>query len=81
MGCPRQMVEPPTANVRTVRLTQGDTELARRLFSLMAEVFGERSEPLGDRYLEQLLTRTEFWAIGASSATSSWAAYRPTSFR
>jgi aminoglycoside 3-N-acetyltransferase I len=59
------MPERPIANLRTVRLTPGDTEIARRLFSLMAEVFEERSEPLGDRYLERLLNRPEFWAMAA----------------
>ena len=39
--------------------------MARRLFSMMAEVFEERSEPLGDSYLEQLLNRPEFWAMAA----------------
>ena len=59
------MPERPTANLRTVRLTPVDIEMARRLFLLMAEVFEEPSEPLGDSYLEQLLNRPEFWAMAA----------------
>ena len=59
------MPERPTANLRTVRLTPGDIEMARRLFLLMAEVFEEPTEPLGDSYIEQLLNRPEFWAMAA----------------
>jgi len=59
------MPERPTVSLRTVRLTPGDTEMARRLFSLMAEVFEEPSEPLGDSYIDQLLNRPEFWAMAA----------------
>jgi aminoglycoside 3-N-acetyltransferase I len=39
--------------------------LARALFSLMAEVFEEECEPLGDGYLDRLLSRQEFWALAA----------------
>ncbi len=59
------MPERPTANLRTVRLTPADIEMARRLFLLMAEVFEEPTEPLGDSYIEQLLNRPEFWAMAA----------------
>ena len=59
------MPEQPTASLRTVRLTPGETAIARRLFSMMSEVFEEPSAPLGDRYLEQLLNRPEFWAMAA----------------
>ncbi len=51
--------------IQTKRLTSGDQESARRLFALMAEVFEEEAQPLGDGYLEALLGRTEFWAIAA----------------
>ena len=61
------MPERPTANLRTVRLTPADIEMARRLFSLMAEVFEEPTEPLGDSYIEQLLNRPEFWAMASMS--------------
>lgn len=53
------------AELRTKRLTTGDGELARRLFAMMAAVFGEPNEPLGDEYLERLLSRAEFWALAA----------------
>jgi aminoglycoside 3-N-acetyltransferase I len=39
--------------------------VARRLFTLMAEVFDEPSAPLSDHYLEQLLERPQFWAVAA----------------
>lgn len=51
--------------MRISRLTADDRELARALFILMAEVFEEESEPLSDRYLDQLLSRRDFWAIAA----------------
>jgi aminoglycoside 3-N-acetyltransferase I len=52
-------------DLRSRRLTAGDRELARALFSLMAEVFEEPSRPLSDGYLDRLLAREEFWAIAA----------------
>jgi len=47
------------------RLQAGDHEQAAALFRLMAEVFGEDAELLSVAYLERLLGREEFWAIGA----------------
>jgi aminoglycoside 3-N-acetyltransferase I len=52
---------------RTKRLTPRDREEARRLFTLMAQVFSEDCNPLSDGYLDQLLSRREFWAIAAYS--------------
>lgn len=52
-------------DIRSRRLTAGDRELARALFSLMAEVFAEEPRPLSDGYLDRLLARDEFWAIAA----------------
>jgi aminoglycoside 3-N-acetyltransferase I len=52
-------------DIRSRRLTTGDRELARALFSLMAEVFEEEPRPLSDGYLDRLLARDEFWAIAA----------------
>ncbi len=51
--------------MRSMRLQQGDRELARTLFALMAEVFDEPCEVLGDRYLDRLLARQDFWAFAA----------------
>ncbi|MCT7997020.1 GNAT family N-acetyltransferase [Laspinema olomoucense] len=51
--------------IQTKRLTDGDRELARGLFTLMAEVFAEACEPLSDDYLNCLLNRGDFWAIAA----------------
>ena len=52
-------------DVHTKRLTAADRDVARALFALMAEVFEVPGEPLGDAYLERLLTRPDFWAIAA----------------
>lgn len=50
-------------NVR--RLTSGDRDRARRLFTVIASVFeGEHSE-LGDEYIDGLLRREDFWAVAA----------------
>jgi aminoglycoside 3-N-acetyltransferase I len=51
--------------VRFVRLTASDRTTARALFSTMSAVFEEAAEPLGDDYLDRLLSREEFWAIAA----------------
>jgi aminoglycoside 3-N-acetyltransferase I len=53
--------------IRVKRLTAADRDLAKNLFALMADVFEERSEPLGDAYLDRLLARPDFWAIAALS--------------
>lgn len=51
--------------MRSMRLQPGDRELARALFALMAEVFEEPCEVLGDRFLDRLLARQDFWALAA----------------
>lgn len=51
--------------MRVARLGEGDRDVARRLFTLMAEVFDEGCEPLGDAYIDRLLAREEFWAVAA----------------
>jgi aminoglycoside 3-N-acetyltransferase I len=51
--------------LRAKRLTTDDGELARRLFAMMAEVFEEPNQPLGDAYLDRLLSRPDFWAMAA----------------
>lgn len=51
--------------MRTKRLGAGDLAIARRLFVVMAEVFDEEAEPLGDGYLERLLRRDDFWVFAA----------------
>ncbi len=51
--------------IRTKRLSIDDRELARQTFLLMAEVFEEESTSLSDRYLDQLLSGRDFWAIAA----------------
>jgi aminoglycoside 3-N-acetyltransferase I len=47
------------------RLRVDDRLLARRLFALLAAVFGEDAEPLSDGYLDDLLGRDAFWALAA----------------
>jgi aminoglycoside 3-N-acetyltransferase I len=51
--------------VRTRRLTAADRETARALLAMMAEVFEEPSERLGDAYLARMLERGDFWIIAA----------------
>jgi aminoglycoside 3-N-acetyltransferase I len=47
------------------RLTVGDRDLARALFTFMADVFEEGCTELSDGYLDRLLAREEFWALAA----------------
>ncbi len=51
--------------MRAKRLTSEDRELAKEMFALMAEVFAEDHEPLGDAYVDRLLRREDFWAVAA----------------
>lgn len=51
--------------MQTVRLRAGDRELAREVFAMMTAVFEEPGGPLGDEYLDRLLTRATFWAVAA----------------
>lgn len=51
---------------RVWRLASGDRDSARRLFALLAEVFGEPHEPRDDTSLDELLTRADFWALAAA---------------
>ena len=52
--------------LRVERLTAGDVELARALFTTMARVFATDAEVLSDGYLSRLLDRADFWALAAS---------------
>jgi aminoglycoside 3-N-acetyltransferase I len=47
------------------RLGKTDLELAWRMIVTMAQVFEEPYERVSHRYLEQLLSRPDFWAIAA----------------
>jgi aminoglycoside 3-N-acetyltransferase I len=51
--------------METVHLVPGDTALAKRMFSVMAAVFGEPIAELSDDYVAKLLADTHFWAIAA----------------
>lgn len=55
----------PHRHFRVERLGASDRELARQLFALMADVFGEKHRPLSDTGLAQLLGRPDFWALAA----------------
>jgi aminoglycoside 3-N-acetyltransferase I len=48
-----------------VRLGPKDREAAKRLFCLMAEIFGEEHAELSDAHVGGLLARPEFWALAA----------------
>src|ERR1700722_3660239 len=52
-------------DLRVKRLTSSDRDDARRLFTLLAQIFHEDCAPLSDPYLDQLLLRPEFWALAA----------------
>jgi aminoglycoside 3-N-acetyltransferase I len=53
------------SQIQTRRLTDGDREIAKSLFALMAETFAEIAAPLSDDYLDRLLRRETFWAVAA----------------
>jgi aminoglycoside 3-N-acetyltransferase I len=52
-------------HVTVERLGPSQRAAARALFALMAEVFEEPHEALSDAYLDRLLGRPDFWALGA----------------
>jgi aminoglycoside 3-N-acetyltransferase I len=52
-------------NVTVKRLSSNDQPDARRLFTILAEVFEETCAPLSDTYLHELLRRKDFWALAA----------------
>jgi aminoglycoside 3-N-acetyltransferase I len=61
-----EQIEPAMPEIRIVRLTAADIELARELFATMARVFATGPEALSDGYLTRLLDRQDFWALAAS---------------
>jgi aminoglycoside 3-N-acetyltransferase I len=56
-----------TSIYRLARLSAQDRDLAKRLFKLMAEAFGEACEALSDEYVDRILAREDFWVIAALS--------------
>jgi aminoglycoside 3-N-acetyltransferase I len=56
------------SELQTRRLTASDRKLARKMFAMMAELFGEETAPLRDAYIDELLSRDGFWAIAAFTA-------------
>jgi aminoglycoside 3-N-acetyltransferase I len=53
------------SSYRILRLGPNDAALAKRLFTKMADIFDEPRAELSERYLGQLLSRGEFWALAA----------------
>lgn len=51
--------------LRTARLGPRDDALAKRLFTLLADSFGESREELSEAYVERLLADGRFWALVA----------------
>jgi aminoglycoside 3-N-acetyltransferase I len=49
--------------MHALRLTAADRVLAKKLFAMMQDIFGEPYLPLGGNYLDELLRREDFWAI------------------
>ena len=47
------------------KLSAGDPDLARSLFSVMASVFGEDTSSVSSEYVASLLRRNDFWVIAA----------------
>jgi aminoglycoside 3-N-acetyltransferase I len=47
------------------KLSTGEIELARSLFSIMASVFGESPRSVSAEYAASLLNRDDFWVIAA----------------
>jgi aminoglycoside 3-N-acetyltransferase I len=63
---PAVYAEPMESHVVVRRLSSVDVTVARRTFAVMVEAFEEEPSFLSDAYLEQLLTRPDFWVISAS---------------
>jgi aminoglycoside 3-N-acetyltransferase I len=53
------------SSMQIKRLYSVDTAVAVSMFSMMASVFGEPADTLSFGYVERLLRRDDFWAIGA----------------
>jgi len=55
------------ATYRVERLVVGDAPVAKTLFSMMADVFEEKDDPLSDEYVARLLAREGLWVLAATS--------------
>ena len=51
--------------MKLTRLTSTDQNIAKTLFTMMANVFEEECEELSNAYVDGMLTREDFWAIAA----------------
>ena len=56
---------------RVARLGRQDIELARPLFTMMADVFEEECAELADAYIARLLAREDTWVIAAYDGTAA----------
>lgn len=51
--------------LKIIKLTPSDRHTARKMFSMMAKVFGEDYRRLPNRYVDRLLRDDRFWALAA----------------
>jgi aminoglycoside 3-N-acetyltransferase I len=51
--------------IQVIKLAPSDRETAKKMFTVMAKVFGEDCTPLGDGYVDRLLGSDGFWAFAA----------------
>jgi aminoglycoside 3-N-acetyltransferase I len=55
----------PVATMTVRRLDVRDVAMAKGLFVMMAQVFGEPAEELSDAHVKELLADGQFWAVAA----------------
>src|SRR5260370_40138840 len=60
-------VPTPASSYQIARLAAGEGAVARKLFSMMAEVFGEEHDRLSDKYVAQLLAHDQLWVLAATT--------------
>jgi aminoglycoside 3-N-acetyltransferase I len=51
--------------IQVIQLSPAHRETAKKVFKMMAEVFGEEITALSDQYVDRLLEREGFWALAA----------------
>ena len=56
---------PVGSDYRVARLVAGDVAVAKKLLSIMAAVFEEEHDELGDAYVAGLLGREQLWLLAA----------------
>lgn len=63
------------------RLNPADRRLAQRTFEMMSAVFAEERGARSDRYVDDLLSRPDFWALAALDREEPVGGSRHTSCR